>query len=77
MVVLIEKFTTKPATLLRLKKGTLTVGADADVTIIDPDCDWIYDVAQSARKSRNSPFQGWQLRVKAVRMIVSGVTQFQ
>ena len=77
MPALIEKFTTKPATLLRLKKGTLTVGANADVTIIDPDCEWTYDVAQSASKSRNSPFHGWQLRGKAVRTIVGGVTQFQ
>ncbi len=77
MLALIEKFTTKPATLLRLRKGTLTVGADADVTIIDPDCKWTYDVAQSASKSRNSPFHGWQLRGKAVRTIVCGVTQFQ
>ena len=40
---LIEKFTTKPATLLGLRKGTLSVGADADMTIIDPDCAWSYD----------------------------------
>ena len=73
---LIEKFTTKPAALLRLKKGTLSLGADADVTIIDPDMEWKFDVMQSASKSRNSPFHGWQLRGKAVRTIVGGVTQF-
>jgi dihydroorotase len=74
---LIEKFTTRPATLLRLKKGTLTMGADADVTIVDPDCEWVYDVALTASKSRNSPFHGWQLRGKAVTTIICGVTQFQ
>jgi dihydroorotase len=74
---LIEKFTVGPATLLRLKKGTLTVGADADVTIIDPDYDWVYDVTQSASKSRNTPFHGRHLRGKAVMTIVGGVTQFQ
>jgi len=74
---LVEKFTTKPAALLRLQKGTLTVGADADVTIIDVDCEWTYDVADSASKSRNSPFHGWELRGKAVRTIVGGVTKFQ
>lgn len=73
---LIEKFTTKPAQLLRLKKGTLSLGADADVTIIDPDASWTYDVTQSASKSRNSPFHGWKLRGKAVRTIVNGVTRF-
>jgi len=77
MPALIEKFTTKPATLLRLKKGTLSVGADADVTIIDPDFEWTYDVTQSASKSRNSPFHGWPLRGKALRTIIGGVTKFQ
>jgi len=75
--VLIEKFTTKPAQLVRLQKGTLSVGADADVTIIDLDREWTYDVTQTASKSRNSPFHGWQLRGKAVRTIVGGVTKFE
>jgi len=74
---LIEKFTTKPAQLVRLQKGTLSVGVDADVTIIDLDREWTYDVAQTASKSRNSPFHGWQLRGKAVRTIVGGVTKFE
>lgn len=74
---LIEKFTTKPAALLRLNKGTLSIGGDADVTIIDPDIEWIYDVTQSASKSRNSPFHSWQMRGRAIRTIVGGVTQFQ
>ncbi len=73
---LIEKFTVKPATLLRLNKGTLSIGADADVTIIDPDIEWTYDVTQTASKSRNSPFHGWRLKGRAVRTIVGGVTQF-
>ncbi|MEI6083374.1 MAG: dihydroorotase [Verrucomicrobiota bacterium] len=74
---LIEKFTTKPAQLVRLPKGTLSVGADADVTIIDLDCEWTYNVNQSASKSRNSPFHGWPLHGKAVRTIVGGVTKFE
>lgn len=74
---LIEKFTSKPAQLVRINKGTLAIGADADVTIIDPDCPWTYDVNSTASKSRNSPFHGWELRGKAVRTIVGGVTQFQ
>lgn len=77
MPALIEKFTTQPAKLLRLNKGTLSLGSDADVTIIDPNVEWTYDVTQSASKSRNSPFHGRQLRGRAVRTIVGGVTQFQ
>ncbi len=69
---LIEKFTVNPARLLRLNKGTLSVGADADVTVIDPTAEWTYDVTQSASKSRNSPFHGWELKGKAVATIVGG-----
>ena len=69
---LIEKFTANPARLLNLPKGTLSDGADADVTIIDPDREWTYDVTQSASKSRNSPFHGRTLRGKAVTTIVGG-----
>lgn len=69
---LIEKFTVNPARLLRLDKGSLSVGKDADVTIIDPDREWTYDVEQSASKARNSPFHGWRLRGKAVTTIVAG-----
>jgi dihydroorotase len=74
---MVEKFTSKPAALLRLPKGTLAIGADADVTIIDPDLEWTYDVTASASRSRNSPFHGWQLRGRAVRTIVGGVTKFK
>jgi len=74
---LIAKLTINPARLLQLDKGTLTAGADADVTIIDPDREWTYDVTQSASKSRNSPFHGWQLKGKAVATIVAGKVVWQ
>jgi dihydroorotase len=69
---MIAKYTSSPARLLGLKKGTLSVGADADLTIIDPDKEWIFDSATSASKSSNSPFYGWQLKGKAVATIVGG-----
>jgi dihydroorotase len=69
---LIAKLTANPARLLRLNKGTLSAGADADITIIDADREWTYDVAQSASKSRNSPFHGWKLRGKATMTILGG-----
>lgn len=71
---MIAKFTVNPARLLNLKKGTLSVGADADVTVFDPNAEWIFRVAESASKSRNSPFNGWKLQGKAVATIVAGKT---
>jgi len=68
----LAKFTVHPARLLDLNKGTLQVGADADVTVIDPDHEWIFHRDDSASKSRNSPFFGWQLKGKAAATIVGG-----
>jgi len=69
---MIAKFTVNPARLLNLNKGTLSAGADADVTVFDPDCEWIFRREDSASKSRNSPFFGWKLKGKAAATIVAG-----
>ena len=69
---LIGKFTQSPARLLGLKKGTLSPGADADVTVFDPDREWVFDKPTTASKSVNSPFYGWRLRGKTVATIVGG-----
>jgi dihydroorotase len=69
----IAKFTVAPARLLRLRdKGHLSAGADGDVTVIDTEREWTYDVKESASKSRNSPFDGWRLKGKARATIVGG-----
>ncbi|MGA2247853.1 MAG: dihydroorotase [Verrucomicrobiota bacterium] len=69
---LISKYTVNPARLLNLSKGTLGVGADADVTVIDPEREWVLPREDSASKSRNSPFFGWPLKGRAVATIVAG-----
>jgi dihydroorotase len=69
---LIAKFTVAPARLLNLKKGTLAVGADGDVTVFDPDQEWVFERAASASKSSNSPFHGWRLKGRAVATVVRG-----
>jgi dihydroorotase len=74
---LIAKFTTAPAKLLHLDKGSLAVGATADVTVFDPDREWVWQRDDTAGKSRNSPFYGWPLKGKAVRTIVAGKTVWQ
>ncbi|MBI5967961.1 MAG: dihydroorotase [Deltaproteobacteria bacterium] len=68
----IEKFTLKPARILGLSKGELKVGADADLTLIDLNRKQTIEVSKFKSKSRNSPFQGWELKGFAVLTIVAG-----
>jgi dihydroorotase len=69
---MIAKFTVNPARLLNLNKGTLSVGADADVTVFDLDEEWIFRAEDSSSKSKNSPFSGWKFKGKSVATIVAG-----
>jgi len=71
---LIEMYTVEPARLLKIDAGTLSIGARADVTLIDPELEWTVSVAEFQSASRNSPFDGWKLRGRAVRTIVGGNT---
>lgn len=69
---IIEMLTINPARLLSLDRGTLSVGAPADVTILDPDHAWTYDKNDSPSLSRNTPFHGMALRGRALTTIVGG-----
>jgi dihydroorotase len=74
IVRLIEMFTVEPAKLLKKDTGTLSIGAIADVTLIDPELEWAVQPEQFQSASRNTPFSGWKLRGRAVRTIVGGKT---
>lgn len=73
---LIAKYTIHPARLLNLPKGTLSAGADGDVTVFDPDAEWVYRPEDSASKSKNSPFFGWKLKGQVTTTIVGGKQVF-
>ncbi|MDQ6700710.1 MAG: dihydroorotase [Acidobacteriota bacterium] len=69
---MVALFTTGPANVLRLDRGTLAQGAPGDVTIFDTDREWVYDVNLSHSKSKNSPFDGKRFRGGPVATIVGG-----
>lgn len=73
----LEKLTVNPARVLGIPKGTLQIGADADITVIDPDVVWTVDPSQFRSKSKNTPFAGWQLQGRAVQVFVGGEQKLQ
>ena len=69
----VELFTAGPARCFDLRgRGTLIRGSIADVTIFDPKKKWTFDAAKSHSKSKNTPFNGWQLTGKVIATIVGG-----
>ncbi len=69
---LVELLSTAPAKVLGVPGGSLAEGAPADVTLFDPDAEVTVDKTRFRSKSRNTPFDGWKLRGKAVATIVGG-----
>jgi dihydroorotase len=68
----IRKLSVNPAAIFKMEKGALSAGSDADITIIDPNLDWTVNASEFKSKSKNTPFDGWKLKGKAVQTIVGG-----
>ncbi len=73
---LTAKMSTNPARILGLSKGTLTAGADGDITVIDPELKWTVDVKAFRSRGKNSPFHGHQMQGRAILTIVSGEIKY-
>ena len=73
---LIAAMSLNPARILNLPKGTLIKGADADITVIDPDRAWTVDVKSFVSRGKNSPFNGRPMKGRAVLTIVGGEIKF-
>ena len=74
---LIERLTIAPARLIKLDRGTLSIGAVADVTVFDPDAEWIFNREETASKAFNNPFYGWKLKGRNFMTIVAGEIAWQ
>ncbi|MFH1541677.1 MAG: dihydroorotase [bacterium] len=68
----VAKLTSLPAKILGINKGTLKVGSDADVVIVDPKVAFTVKVEEIVSKSKNSPFIGRQLKGQVLYTIVGG-----
>ena len=69
----VEMCATNPARIFGFSgRGTLEQNAHADVTILDPQLEWVFESTRSKSKSRNTPFDGRKMRGAAVATIVGG-----
>ena len=74
---LIHRMSTGPALAFGLEAGTLVPGAPGDVTVLDPDARWTVDARAFLSRSRNTPFDGWELTGRAVATVVGGEVAFR
>ena len=74
---MVALFTTGPASILGLDRGTLAPGAPGDVTIFSTGHEWTYDVNQSFSKSRNTPFADCTFRGGPMATVVNGALVWQ
>lgn len=68
----IAKITSEPARILRLSAGRLEVGVPADLVVIDPDHEWVVSSETLLTKSKNTAFEGWKMRGRAIVTLVDG-----
>jgi dihydroorotase len=69
---LVQLFSSNPARILNLDRGTLVKGAVADITVLDPERHYEVRSAEFLSRSRNTPFEGWKLIGGPVMTIVKG-----
>ena len=72
----IRRLTSNPANLLKLPCGKLSVGSVADISIINPELEWVVDSSKFLSKARNTPFDGFKLKGKAVATLRSGMLNY-
>ena len=73
---MLAKMTYQAADIIGEKTGRLKKGARADLTLIDPDLNWTLKNANLQSKSKNSPFEDYKVKGRAVRTVVAGKTVY-
>jgi len=77
LIDLIAKMTCNPAKVINFDGGLIKKGGRADLTIIDLNCDWQIKVDKFYSKSKNSPFDNFKVKGRAVATIVAGKIVYQ
>jgi dihydroorotase len=73
---MLAMLTCRPAGVINVDKGRIGVGDRADITIIDPNVEWVIDAGAFYSKSRNCPYHGWTVKGKPVATVVAGEIRY-
>lgn len=72
----VKAVTHGPASILGIQAGSLSVGAIADIAIIDPQADWTFQASNSLSHGKNTPFNGWAFQGRVTHTLVEGQLQY-
>lgn len=72
----IASITCNPAKILDLDTGHLTVGQPANLCLIDPEKEWVFNIDEMLSHGKNTPFSGWNFKGKVIRTFIKGNTVF-
>jgi len=73
----VAALTLKPARILGVEHGTLTIGTAADITIIDPDAEYTVNKDQLLSAGKNTPFDGWKLTGAVSHTLLAGKVVYE
>ncbi|WP_419165742.1 dihydroorotase [Candidatus Palauibacter sp.] len=74
---LVDRMSTAPARTMGIDGGTLRPGSPADIVVFDPHDRWTVESAGFRSRSRNTPFEGWEVKGQVRRTIVGGETRYE
>ena len=72
-----EKMSYNPARIIGSDRGTLDIGKPGDVTVIDPNREYIIDSMTFLSKGKNTPFNGWKVKGLVKATICDGKVVYQ
>lgn len=74
---LIELMCFAPSDILKLGRGGMNVGDDADLAVFDLDNEFVFDKEKMLSKSRNTPYDGWKLYGETILTIMGGKVTYE
>jgi dihydroorotase len=72
LLEVLRRMALNPALILKIPKGTLAPGMDADVLLFDPEKERMVKAAEFASQSDNTPFDGWKVKGEVAATLVAG-----